>query len=287
VHPALLGPGKGEVITVRDERSVVIKVAHDLLDMTETRYEPGERGPDPHIHRQHADAFYVLEGELVFRLGVTAEVVQAPAGTMVLVPAGVIHSFANESEETARFLNIHAPSMGFAESMRVRRDGKDYDPARFDSFGPPADGGRPVEDVVIRGPGEGESLSLGPNSLVFKAEVADGDGTFYLGELSLAPGFDGPIPHRHERHLDSFFVLEGMLTVLLGEDEVQAPAGSYAVAPPGSVHTFSNPSDGTVRALNLMAPAGFEQYLKEAAAAGATDPAQLAKIASRYDFKPA
>jgi len=36
-----------------------------------------------------------------------------------------------------------------------------------------------------------------------------------------------------------------------------------------------------------MAPRGFEQYLKEAAAAGTADPAELAKIASRYDFTPA
>jgi hypothetical protein len=52
------------------------------------------------------------------------------------------------------------------------------------------------------------------------------------------------------------------------------------------VHTFSNRSEGTVRALNLMAPAGFEQYLKEAATAGAAAPAELARIAARYDFVP-
>jgi mannose-6-phosphate isomerase-like protein (cupin superfamily) len=286
-HALLLRPGEGETITERDERTVVIKAAHELLDVTETRYEPGERGPDLHIHRQHADAFYVLDGELVFRLGATGEAVQASAGTLVLVPAGVIHSFANESDEAARFLNIHAPSMGFAESLRIRRDGGEYDPARFDSFGPPADGGRPVSDAVVRGPGEGEALTLGPNGLFFKAEVGDGDGTFYVGEMTLAPGFPGPVPHRHERHLDSFFVLEGTLTVRLGDDEVEAPVGSYAVAPPGSLHTFSNPGEETVRALNIMAPAGFEQYLKEAAGAGTTDPAVLAKIAARYDFKPA
>jgi len=139
----------------------------------------------------------------------------------------------------------------------------------------------------VRGPGEGDTLTLGPNGLVFKTEVGDGDGTFYLGEMTLAPSFPGPVPHRHAEHLDSFFVLEGTLTLQLGDDQAETPAGSYAVAPPGSVHTFSNPGKGTVRALNIMGPAGFEQYLKEAAAAGTTDPAELAKIASHYDFKPA
>src|SRR5437764_118457 len=100
--------------------------------MTEARYAPGEEGPGPHIHRQHADAFYVLGGELVFRLGPKGERVEARAGTLVLVPENVIHSFANEADTDARYLNVHAPSMGFAESLRVRRDGRDYDPEQFD-----------------------------------------------------------------------------------------------------------------------------------------------------------
>jgi hypothetical protein len=57
------------------------------------------------------------------------------------------------------------------------------------------------------------------------------------------------------------------------------------------VHTFWNPGDSPVRLLNLMAPGGFEQYLKEvaeAAAPGAApDPALMAEIASKYDFEPA
>jgi mannose-6-phosphate isomerase-like protein (cupin superfamily) len=85
-------------------------------------------------------------------------------------------------------------------------------------------------------------------------------------------------------------VLEGTLTLRLGGETVEARAGSFAVAAPGVVHTFSNPSDETVRALNVMAPGGFEQYLKEAAAAareGTADAAAMAEIAARYDFEAA
>jgi mannose-6-phosphate isomerase-like protein (cupin superfamily) len=268
----------------------VIKAAYELLDLTETRYSPGEEGPGPHVHRQHADAFYVLEGELVFRLGVDGERVQAPMGTLVLVPENVIHSFANEGDADARFLNVHAPSMGFAESLRVRRDGRAYDPGRFDSFDRPDDGGRPRSDAVVRGSGEGEELSAGPSRVLFKAEVSDGDGTFSLTETTLAPGFPGPLPHRHERMFDSFYVLEGTLTVRLGDEEHEAGPGSYAFVPPGVAHTFSNPSGETVRMLNLQAPGGLEQYLKELAAVmkpgEQPDPAVMAGIASRYDFAP-
>src|SRR5262249_1245847 len=198
-------PGEGEMISDRAERTIRILLEHELADVTWTRYEPGERGPDPHIHRQHADAWYVLEGELTFGVGPGGETLhRARAGTHVLVPAGVIHRFRNDSDAKALFLNIHAPSMGFAESLRASRDDREY---HWDSFAPPDDGGRSVDDVVVRGPGEGESIMGG--AVLFKTQVGDGDGTFSLTEITLPPGFPGPMLHRHARTLDSFYVLEG------------------------------------------------------------------------------
>ena len=270
----------------------MIKAEHELVDVIELRYAAGEPGPRPHVHREHADAFYVLEGEPVFRLGPDGERVIAPAGTSVVVPAGVIHGFDNDGSNEARLLNVHAPSMRFAESLRARRDPASYDAARFDSFGPPANGGRPVSDAVVRGAGEGDAIDLGASRALFKAEGADGDGTLSLTEVPLAPGFAGPAPHRHRTLVDSFYVLEGTVTVRLGDEAITATAGSYVFVPPGNVHTFSNGAEEPARLLNLMAPGGFEQYLKEvarasAAAGGPLGPEAMAAIASRYDFHPA
>jgi mannose-6-phosphate isomerase-like protein (cupin superfamily) len=287
VAAVLRGPGEGETISDRAERNVRILLDHELADVTWTRYEPGERGPDPHIHKQHADAWYVLEGELTFGVGPGGEELhQAPAGAHVLVPAGVIHTFRNDSSAASRFLNIHAPSMGFAESLRASRDGREF---HWDSFDPPEFGGRSTAGVVVHRLGVGETIMGG--AVLFKAQVSDGEGTFSLTEITLPPGFPGPVLHRHERTLDSFSVLEGTLTIRLGEDEeIEAGPGFFGAMPPGTVHSFANRSDGVVRALNLMAPGGFEQYLKEFAAASrpgeAPDPAVMAEIASRYDFVP-
>ena len=273
----LLHATEGEPITDKPNRELRLLCAHPLLTLGWYRYGEGERGAEPHVHREHSDAFYVLDGQITVRLGPELEPVVATAGTLVVIPAGVVHAFDNDGPGEARFLNLHAPDGGFARYLRTREE------EGFDSFDPPTDGGRSAADAIVRGPGEGNLLELGPNRLLMKAEVGDGDGTFYLGEMTLAE-FPGPPPHVHERHLDSFFVLDGTLTLRLGEETVQAAAGSYAYVPPGNVHTFS--SGGSVRALNVMAPAGFEQYLKEAAAAGTADPAELAAIASRYDFRP-
>jgi mannose-6-phosphate isomerase-like protein (cupin superfamily) len=69
---------------------------------------PGREGPPEHAHESEDDAFYVLSGELTMRLG--PETVTAPEGTFVLVPPGLVHTFANRSEQPARILNIHAPA---------------------------------------------------------------------------------------------------------------------------------------------------------------------------------
>jgi mannose-6-phosphate isomerase-like protein (cupin superfamily) len=291
VEPSLVLPGGGDTVVDESERSIAITAGHELVAVVEMRYAAGQHGPAPHVHREHADSFWVLDGELTFTLG--DEDLRGPAGTFVLVPAGVVHTFRNEGPGDARFLNFHAPSKGFDQYLRRLRRSKDAEreaQERFDQFEPPADGGRPASEALVRRPGEGEMLAAGPSSISFKAGGDEGGGRLSLTETTVAPGFPGPVPHRHLHMVDSFYVLEGTLTVRLEERTVEAGAGTYAFVPPGAVHTFSNPGSEPVRMLNLMAPGGFEQYLKEVVAAtppGALpDPAAMASIASKYDFEP-
>jgi mannose-6-phosphate isomerase-like protein (cupin superfamily) len=69
---------------------------------------PNAHGPEEHAHADEDDAFYVLDGELVFVLDEGE--VRAPEGTFVLVPPGVSHTFANALDRPTRVLNIHAPA---------------------------------------------------------------------------------------------------------------------------------------------------------------------------------
>jgi mannose-6-phosphate isomerase-like protein (cupin superfamily) len=64
-----------------------------------------------HEHSDEDDAFFVLDGELTFRV--------AAPGTFVLVPPRVRHTFANRGDTVVRMLNIHAPA-GF--DLRVEED---------------------------------------------------------------------------------------------------------------------------------------------------------------------
>ena len=146
-----------------------------------------------------------------------------------------------------------------------------------------------MSEAVVHAPGEGELHSAGGGSVIaIKASGADTGGSLFLSETTIAPGFPGPPPHRHERLVDMFYVLEGVLSMRLGEDTRQLEAGSFVCVPPGVVHTFSNPSDRPVRFLNFNTPAGWEHYMRDlgqAAADGPLTAEAIGRIASRYDFE--
>ena len=283
----VLGRGGGEVISDRTERAVLIKAGFDAIAVTETRYEPGERGPDAHIHRRQTDAFYVLEGTLDFELGPDRETMRLSAGSFVAAPPDLVHTFRNDGNGRARFLNFHAPSGGFADYLRALRDGEDG--SWFDQLDPPADGGRRLSDAAVLGPGEGEAVAVGGSSIVLKGTGASSDGVFFLSETTVEPGFPGPPPHVHRELHDLFYVLDGTLTLRDGDETIAAGAGSFACFPPGAVHTFSNPGDEPVRFLNFNTPAGWEGYMRELGAAFAggdpPTPDEIGGIASRYDFQ--
>jgi mannose-6-phosphate isomerase-like protein (cupin superfamily) len=146
-----------------------------------------------------------------------------------------------------------------------------------------------MKPVVLR-PGDGEPVQLGQSSSVMKASVETTDGRFALLEITLKPRFPGPRAHLHRETIDMFFVLEGTLTMQLGEETVDVFAGSFVLVPPGTAHTFSNRTDQLVRLLNMDVPAGLESYLREMASVMADDPidpAAITEIASRYDIATA
>lgn len=135
--------------------------------------------------------------------------------------------------------------------------------------------------------GEGEQIG-GPTTVTIKATGEETNNSFYLGESVVEPGFPGPPPHIHEHLHDMFYVLEGTLTMRLGDETTKLPEGTFVCVPPGVVHTFSNPGETPVRFLNFNTPAGWENYMRDlgtALAKGAPSQEEIGQIASRYDFQ--
>ncbi len=78
--------------------------AYSMIEFTTP---PGPTpGPPAHVH-PHSEAFYVLDGSMIFLVGERRETVAA--GAFAYVPGGVVHTFANAGTAPARFLTIFAP----------------------------------------------------------------------------------------------------------------------------------------------------------------------------------
>jgi quercetin dioxygenase-like cupin family protein len=148
----------GETITARERRRVLLLVDRPALSMTWSRFAPDERGTTLHVHREHTDSFYVLEGELTVELGPDAERLALGAGGFVAIPPSVPHGFLNAGSEDAAWLNLHTPDTGFADYMRGLRDGTKVP---FDSLDWPVDDARPAADAIVSEPGAGERLEHG------------------------------------------------------------------------------------------------------------------------------
>ena len=148
----VVAPGGGEIIGDAPERRVEILSDRDPLHATVSRFGPGMEGADLHVHTEHSDLFYVLEGEVTVRLGLEDEQVALPEGSLARVPPGVVHGFRNASEADMRYLNFHAPGSDFATYLRGLRDGVKV---VYDQYDPPEDGGGPLSAVELTRGGDG------------------------------------------------------------------------------------------------------------------------------------
>jgi quercetin dioxygenase-like cupin family protein len=137
---------KGESIIGDETREITLLVARDEVTVIRGRYSPGEQVAGPHIHREHTDAFYVLDGEVTFEIGCEAASLTVVSGGFVAVPRGVAHSLRNDGALPARLLSIHAPDGGFAAFMRGIRDGVEVD---WDIAPVPADGGLAASGAIV------------------------------------------------------------------------------------------------------------------------------------------
>lgn len=101
---------------------------------------------------------------------------------------------------------------------------------------------------------------MGRISAIFKADEAETANAYSISEWWLEPNTKGPGAHSHPED-DTFFVIEGVMSLLVGDEWIDAPVGSFVLVPGGTTHDFEN--RGTVRAgvLNFT-PAVFEPEMK-------------------------
>ena len=119
-----------------------------------------------------------------------------------------------------------------------------------------------MTQAVIKQQGEGCTVAVVGDVYRFLATGEDTNGKYALWEAIVPPG-GGPPPHVHSREEEGFYVLEGEITLLIGDQRLIASAGMFANMPVGTPHSFKNESSRPAKMLISVAPAGLEKMFFE------------------------
>jgi mannose-6-phosphate isomerase-like protein (cupin superfamily) len=139
----------------------------------------------------------------------------------------------------------------------------------------------------VIGPNYGPLAILGGTGARFLVEGQEADRRFSLVEHPMQPRALAAPMHRHHREDEYSFVLEGNIGAMLGESVVIGNPGDLIFKPREQWHTFWNAGDAPARILEIISPAGFEEYFRELGAelaGGAPDPQRLASLWARYEL---
>ena len=145
---------------------------------------------------------------------------------------------------------------------------------------------------ISSAPGEGRTVRVITDLVTFKALAADTGGAYSLFETVTQPGMGTP-PHRQSLEEETFYVLEGRYTFLVGDRTIELGPGGYAFVPRETVHAFTNTGDAPARMLIMVTPGGIhEGFFAELGEpvdaplpAGGPDIARIVATAAKYGME--
>src|SRR6201989_3363150 len=135
------------------------------------------------------------------------------------------------------------------------------------------------------GPNDAPEGFLGGIGVRFMIDGHETDQGFSLVEHPMSPHALAAPLHIHTREDEYSYVLEGRMGALLGDEVVEAGPGDLGFKARNQWHTFWNAGDEPCRILEIIAPAGFEDFFRELSDAGGAmrmDPRDLAALGERY-----
>jgi mannose-6-phosphate isomerase-like protein (cupin superfamily) len=148
--------------------------------------------------------------------------------------------------------------------------------------------GQTVAGVKVVRPSDAREGFLGSIGVRFMIDGFEAGERFSLVEHPMsARALAAPL-HLHTREDEYSFVLQGRMGALLGDDVVEAGPGDLVFKPRNQWHTFWNAGDEPCRILEIISPAGFEQFFQELVEIGgsaAADPESFARLRERYGLE--
>jgi quercetin dioxygenase-like cupin family protein len=139
----------------------------------------------------------------------------------------------------------------------------------------------------VLGPTEGETTHLLALGVRFMIDGERTGGAFSLVEHPIPPRSLGAPVHSHANEDEYSYVLEGRVGLQLGDEVLEAGPGDLVFKPRGVPHAFWNATDEPARLLEIISPAGFENYFRELAPlinATERDEGAIGKVVAKYEL---
>jgi mannose-6-phosphate isomerase-like protein (cupin superfamily) len=119
---SIVGPTQGELVLAGSTHLRILEdgsTTSHRLGIAEITLPPHTAGPPQHRHARHDEGFYVVSGTAQFTVG--DQTYEAAPGTLVMIPPGAPHTFANASDEPIVLLNTFTPDL-YVQYFRDLRD---------------------------------------------------------------------------------------------------------------------------------------------------------------------
>ncbi|WP_290059723.1 cupin domain-containing protein [Amycolatopsis solani] len=133
---------------------------------------------------------------------------------------------------------------------------------------------------------EAEQLGSTPDTMTLLADVSQTGGHLSTNRASLGRGRDGATPHFHTSSAEMFFMLDGELEVLNGDDVVTVRTGDMLFVPPHTTHAFGATERSGADVLIVFTP-GVERFeyfrMIDRIRRGEASPAEILATQDRFD----
>jgi mannose-6-phosphate isomerase-like protein (cupin superfamily) len=135
--------------------------------------------------------------------------------------------------------------------------------------------------VKIVPPNKKETFDFGGLKVTWKIDGNETENRFSVVHHPMAPRALAAPLHLHRNEDELSYVLKGTMGALLGNDVVVATEGAWIYKPRAQWHTFWNAADTPCEIIEIISPAGFENYFREVSAVWG-DLEQVAAINNKY-----
>jgi quercetin 2,3-dioxygenase len=287
-QPYLMRAGEGERTLFGGQLATVIARNQDTGGLLEVIVLSGGKGAafPLHRHKKCHESLYVLDGNL--ELWIDGKRALLNRGDFASIPAGSTHAYRMLGHRTqvlswavdgdlAKMYSIagqpyaghvhpaSSPSDISGETLAAMQNSTDVEfsdstiPSTAPILAPVTAPPKTGEPFLIES-GEGERLIAGQQLFAFLAHQGNTSGKF-ISLTTQGPAGERIPDHFHEKHTETFFCIDGKMTMWADGQEIPLLPGDFLHVPPGTVHSYRLDTPYT-KFLGILTPGLFEPFFR-------------------------